>query len=272
MDADVDAADLHLILSPREKEAHEFKGGAIAHIDPDRCTECGECRARCHFDAIPASLVVDTIACEGCSVCAHFCPASAIDMVPRTCGNWFVSDTKNGPMVHARLGIAEENSGLLVSLLRREARARAEQMGADLILIDGPPGIGCPVIASLTGADALLIVTEPTPTGIHDMKRVKSLADFMNVPAMLCINKSDLYPEGADEMAAYAESIGMPIAGRVPYDRNVTAAMVAGMNLVEWGTGPAARAVTAVWENVKKQISVWGAPKVGIKPGVRPVL
>lgn len=272
VDADVDAADLHLILKPEEKEAHLFQGGAMARINPDLCTGCGECMNRCRFDAVRPDFTIDTIACESCSVCAHFCPESAIEMVPRTCGDWFVSETPYGTMVHARLGIAEENSGLLVSLLRREARERAQAAGKELIIVDGPPGIGCPVIASLTGADALLIVTEPTPTGLHDMKRVKALADFMNVPAMLCINKSDLYPEGADAMAAYADDIGMPIAGRIPYDSNVTAAMVAGTNLVEWGKGPAASAVRSVWTAVTRQMEIWGSPKTGIRPGMRPTL
>ncbi|MGD9023120.1 MAG: ATP-binding protein, partial [Deltaproteobacteria bacterium] len=191
-DADVDAADLHLLTNPSIKERHDFQGGSTAVIDRDRCTECGLCRDLCRWAAVRETFEVDPIACEGCGVCVYFCPEQAIDFPVKTCGQWFISDTRFGPMVHARLGIAEENSGKLVTLVRREARALAERKMLDLIITDGPPGIGCPVIASIGGASAVLIVAEPSVSGIHDMERVAQLAAHFKVPAMVCVNKFDL--------------------------------------------------------------------------------
>ncbi len=192
VDADVDAADLHLVITPTIINKEDFKGGSTAWINPELCIECGECINRCQFNSISDNFEVDRIACEGCGVCVHFCPADAIEFNPRVCGQWFISDTKHGPMIHAKLGIAEENSGMLVTLLRKRARELAKKKELSMILLDGPPGIGCPVIASVTGTDAVLIITEPTMSGMHDMERVKGLADFLKVPSMLCINKYDL--------------------------------------------------------------------------------
>ena len=197
-DAYVDAADLHLLMSPEIKQKTDFKGGGIAIIDPDKCTECGQCIELCRFDAISDDFVVDKIDCEGCGVCVDLCPEQAIDFPTQTCGEWYISDTRFGPMVHARLGIAEENSGKLVALVRQEARKFAEEKNIDLILTDGPPGVGCPVIASIGGATALLIVTEPTVSGIHDMTRALELAEFFKVPAMVLVNKYDLNPDQTD--------------------------------------------------------------------------
>ncbi|MBW1894100.1 MAG: ATP-binding protein [Deltaproteobacteria bacterium] len=250
VDADVDAADLHLVLPPDIKKEEEFQGGSIAQIDSDLCTECGECRERCKFDAISDDFVVDQIACEGCGVCVHFCPADAIKFPKRTCGNWFISDTRHGPMVHAKLGIAEENSGLLVSLLRKEAKELAEKKGLNTIIIDGPPGIGCPVIASVTGANAVLIISEPTMSGMHDMKRVNELASFLKVPAMVCVNKFDINPEMSDQIKSYAEKNNMKYIGSIPYDKDVTAAMVAQQSLVDFSNGKGAEAIKKVWKEV----------------------
>jgi MinD superfamily P-loop ATPase len=175
-DADVDAADLHLITNPQVLRRNDFQSGNTAFINKDLCTECGLCREMCRWDAIDAAFDVKSIDCEGCGVCVHFCPEAAIEFPENTCGEWFVSDTRCGPMVHARLGIAEENSGKLVTLVRQEARKLAEDRNIDLILTDGPPGVGCPVIASIGGASAVLIVTEPTVSGKHDMERVAQLA------------------------------------------------------------------------------------------------
>jgi len=227
VDADVDAADLHLVLRPRILQETEFQGGHVAVIERERCTTCGQCRERCQFNAIGEDFRVDPVACEGCGVCVHFCPEEAIDFPRRTCGKWFVSETANGPMVHARLGIAEENSGLLVNLLRKEAKALARRKGIGTLIVDGPPGIGCPVISSLTGAHAVLIITEPTLSGLHDLERVAELAAFFKIPAMVAVNKYDVNTEISGRIGAYCRDRGLTWAGTIPYDRDVTAAMVA---------------------------------------------
>ena len=250
VDADVDAADLHLVIPPTVKKTTDFAGGCIAVIDPERCTECGECRERCRFDAISEDFVVNKIACEGCGVCVYFCPVGAIDFPQQICGQWFVSDTACGPMIHARLGIAEENSGLLVSLLRNQAKEMAESENHELLLVDGPPGIGCPVISSLTGSSAVLVITEPTLSGLHDLKRVNELARFLKVPAMASINKWDINPEMAENIRTYARDSDMTYVGDIPYDKDMTAAMVDQKALVNFSDGPAAQAIRDVWKNV----------------------
>lgn len=254
VDADVDAADLHLVVSPETVKTEDFKGGSTAWINPELCTQCGDCIDRCRFDAISDDFVVDRIACEGCSVCASFCPAGAIEFNQRVCGQWFESNTKHGPMIHAKLGIAEENSGLLVSLLRKEARELAKSRGLGMVMLDGPPGIGCPVIASVTGTDSVLIITEPTLSGMHDMERVKGLADFLKVQTLLCVNKYDLNPQIAEQMEVFARENGMGFVGSIPYDRDVTESMIAGMSTVEFSDGPAARAIRGIWEKIEASV------------------
>lgn len=255
IDADVDAADMHLLLQPTIEKEAEFKGGSKAWIDPELCIYCGDCLYRCQFNAIQPHFVVDEIACEGCGVCSYFCPVKAIEFNQKTCGKWFVSSTPHGPMVHAKLGIAEENSGMLVSLLRKEAREIATQRGYELMITDGPPGIGCPVIASVTGSDAVLVVTEPTLSGIHDMERVCELSRFLRVPAMVCINKHDINPEMSERIRQYAEQNGVKYVGSIPYDRAVTAAMVAGKPLVEYSQGDAAQAVRDIWQTLSSHLT-----------------
>lgn len=250
VDADVDAADLHLVIPPDPRQQEDFKGGHIAEIDQELCTACGECRDRCKFDAISEDFVIDPVACEGCGVCVHFCPVEAINFPQRTCGTWSISDTRCGPMVHAKLGIAEENSGLLVSLLRKEAKELAEREGLDTIIVDGPPGIGCPVIASVTGASAVLVISEPTMSGMHDMERVGELAAFLKVPAMVCVNKYDINPEMSEKIKSYAVNHNMTFVGSVPYDRDVTAAMVAQQSLVDFSNGNASEAIKDVWKEI----------------------
>ncbi|MFP4420419.1 MAG: ATP-binding protein [Desulfococcaceae bacterium] len=237
-DADVDAADLHLILSPRYRERHPFQAGRQARIDADACVQCGDCRDRCRFGAVTEDFRIDPVACEGCGVCAHFCPEGAVRMEPNLCGEWFVSDTRFGPLVHARLGIAEENSGKLVARVRTRARELAETENRPLLLTDGPPGVGCPVIAAVGGADAVLIVTEPTVSGRHDMARVAELAAFFSVPALLLVNKYDLNPETGEEMEAFAREKGIRPIGRLPFDPAFTRAMLAGKTLFEYGQAP----------------------------------
>ena len=237
-DADVDAADLHLILSPRHRERHPFHAGHRARIDADACVQCGDCRDRCRFGAVTEDFRIDPVACEGCGVCAHFCPEGAVKMEPNLCGEWYVSDTRFGPMVHARLGIAEENSGKLVTRVRTRARELAEAENRNLILTDGPPGVGCPVIAAVGGAGAVLIVTEPTVSGRHDMARVAELAEFFRIPTLMVINKFDLHPETGAAMEDYARERGIRPIGRLPFDTAFTRSMVAGQTLFEYGRAP----------------------------------
>ncbi len=254
VDADVDAADLHLVMSPTVRYKEDFKGGHKAAINQKICTKCGKCIERCQYNAISADFIVNSLSCEGCGVCVHYCPVQAIDFPQRTCGEWYISDTPVCPMVHARLGIAEENSGLLVSLVRKQARILAEKQNIEIIIVDGPPGIGCPVIAAITGADAVLIVTEPTLSGMHDMDRIIDLTSFLNVPALLCVNKYDLNREISDSIINMAEKNNMQFVGSIPYDRDVTYAMVAGKSLIDFSNGKAALAVREVWNNIESYL------------------
>jgi len=250
-DADVDAADLHLIMAPVPREQHDFQAGHTAVIDHDKCTGCGIYRDLCQFEAISDDYVVDPTACEGCSVCVHFCPENAVDFPLNTCGKWFVSDTRFGPMVHARLGIAEENSGKLVTLVRQEARTLAEDRGQSLILTDGPPGVGCPVIAAIGGVTGILLVTEPTVSGIHDMQRVVELADHFQVPVMTCVNKWDLNPDITSKIESYAREQGIVHAGNIPFAPIFTKSMVQGQTIFEYnGPSDAGSAVVTVWNRV----------------------
>ena len=250
-DADVDAADLHLLMQPEVKEQTDFMGGSKAVIDPDLCTGCGTCRTLCRFDAISDRYEVDPIRCEGCGVCVDFCPEQAIGFPVQRCGEWFVSDTRFGPMVHARLGIAEENSGRLVSLIRTETKKRAEERGLDLILTDGPPGIGCPVIAAIGGATALVIVVEPTVSGIHDMERVVDLAAHFRVPGMVIVNKFDLNVGMTEAIEQLAEKRNILVLGRVPFDPVFTRSMVQGQTLFEYGEEtPTRRVVRDIWAKI----------------------
>jgi len=255
-DADVDAADLHLITAPEIRQRQDFKSGNSAIIDPDRCTQCGICRDLCRWDAISDDFVIDGIECEGCGVCVDFCPEQAIDFPVSTCGEWFLSDTRFGPMVHARLGIAEENSGKLVSLVRHEARKLGEEKQMDLILTDGPPGVGCPVIASIGGADAVLIVTEPTVSGRHDMERVAQLAGHFKVPAMICVNKFDLNLEMTDAIEKYARERGLICVGRIPFDPIFTKAMVQAQTVFEYnGESEVTGAINGIWQTIRDRLN-----------------
>ncbi len=253
-DCDVDAADLHLILAPSVRERHEFRSGNEAVIRAADCTGCGRCLELCRFGAIIAGIegeayAVDPVACEGCGVCVRFCPVQAIDFPESLCGEWMVSETRCGPMVHARLGIAAENSGKLVSTVRREAKRIAEENGHRLVLVDGPPGIGCPVIASMTGTSQALVVTEPTVSGEHDLERVLKLARHFDIPAAVCVNKWDLNPEMTERIEALAVRSGARIAGRIRYDRAVTLAQIQEKAVVEIDA-PSAGDIRRVWESL----------------------
>ncbi len=253
-DCDVDAADLHLLLSPREKSSEPFDGGKKAYIHPGLCTGCGECVIYCRFDAIGDYFVVDPLACEGCGVCARFCPADAIEMRDHISGDWFVSDTAYGPMVHARLGIAEGNSGKLVSLIRKKAKEMAEEDKRGLVIIDGSPGIGCPVIATLTGAHFALIVTEPTVSGLHDLGRIYELARRFRMKIAVCVNKADINREMSEKIRDFCSREGALFCEELPYDDDVTAAIVAGKPLVEYSRGPAALGVERVWGRILNEL------------------
>ncbi len=216
-DADVDAADLHLLMTPDIKQRTDFQGGNQAIINPDKCTQCGLCIELCQFGAIKDTFEIDSIECEGCGVCYDLCYEHAIDFPIKTCGEWYISETRFGPMVHARLGIAEENSGRLVALVRQEAKKIVQKKNIDLILTDGPPGIGCPVIASLSGSNAVLIVTEPSVSGKHDLERVCQLAAHFKIPAMVCVNKYDLNPDQTQSIIDIAKEKNLFFCRQYPF-------------------------------------------------------
>lgn len=259
-DCDVDAADLHLVLEPQIKQTTDFSGGKRASIIADKCIGCGKCKELCKFDAInlngsgnnivAKTFTVDPVSCEGCKVCVEFCPVDAVEFKDSINGQWFISDTRFGPMVHAKLGIAEENSGKLVSLIRKETKRIAEEQKKDLVIVDGSPGIGCPVIASITGADLVLIITEPTLSGKHDLERVGQLAAGFNVPVFVAINKYDLNQEMADKIEIEAEQQNMKIVGRIRYDKAFTKAQIMKCSVVEYTSSAASEDIKSLWRNV----------------------
>lgn len=254
-DADVDAADLHLLMAPEIKERHDFQGGHEAVINRDKCTECGLCRELCNWNAINKEFSISPIDCEGCGVCVYFCPEKAIDFPLKTCGEWYISDTRFGSMVHARLGIAEENSGRLVALVRQETKKLAEKKGIELLLTDGPPGIGCPVIASLGGASAVLIVVEPTLSGKHDMMRVAELAAHFKIPAMICVNKFDLNVNETKLIEDLAREKSIEALGRIPFDPVFTKAMVQGKTIFEYDPrSEACGGVRKIWGSLGERL------------------
>lgn len=258
-DCDVDAADLHLVLRPELGEPHDFSSRSCAVIEPDACTGCGRCAEVCRFDAVSRSpddeYSIDAIACEGCALCMRVCPADAIRMESVVNGVWMVSTTRFGPLVHARLGVAEDNSGKLVTHVRKEARATALREGLPLILADGAPGIGCPVIASLTGAHFVLAVTEPTVSGRHDLERVLQVVRGFHLPFAVLVNKADLNPELTEAVTADVLAQGALFARTVDYDPAVTAAQVAGVDVVTYG-GRAAAAIEEAWNETARALAV----------------
>jgi MinD superfamily P-loop ATPase len=254
-DADVDAADLHLLMDPDIKERHDFQGGSTAIINPNKCTQCGLCRDLCRWNAISEAFKVDPIECEGCGVCVDFCPEEAIDFPVKTCGEWYISNTRFGPMIHAILGIAEENSGKLVTIVRQEAKKLAEKNKSDLLITDGPPGVGCPVIASVGGASAVLIVAEPTVSGLHDMERVAQLAAHFKVPVMVCVNKFDLNFDQTEAIEKLAKENNITIVGRIPFDPVFTESMVLGQTVLEYvGNSKIRSIINEIWLNIKNQL------------------
>ncbi|MBD3390849.1 MAG: 4Fe-4S dicluster domain-containing protein [Chitinivibrionales bacterium] len=265
-DNDVDAADLHLLFTPAVREEHPFVGGLKATIDASKCIACGKCAQSCHFnairfdgpanDAIQKTYRVEEFACEGCGLCPRVCPAGAILSEKAVTGNWYDSTTPYGPMAHARLGIAEENSGRLVTQVRNHAAKLAEDLRMARILADGPPGTGCPVIASVSGTDLLVIVTEPSVSGVHDMERVLDLAAHFGVSALIVINKADINAEQADRIVAIAARHRSRVAARIPFDHAVNEALMAGKTVIDHGESEAANAIRTAWHEVEKELAI----------------
>jgi len=249
-DCDVDAANLHLLLEPVVKERHPFKSGLFAKIDPAGCIGCGQCVDACRFGAISSTFAVRPIDCEGCGFCARVCPVKAIRMRENTAGDWFVSGTRYGSFVHAKLGIAEENSGKLVAQVRQAAKELAEKEGADHVIVDGPPGIGCPVIASLSGVDLAVIVTEPTLSGLHDAGRVIDLAKHFEVEAKLVINKWDINPDMAGKIEQDALERKVPVIGKIPFSKQIMASVIEGRIVTEYVDKKLRETFEKIWETL----------------------
>ncbi len=265
VDCDVDAANLHLIVEPEIRQRQQFISGKKAVINNARCTGCGLCLVHCRFDAIIQEETdsdeeqyrfrCDPLRCEGCGVCAYVCPEDTIEMRDNVSGEWYVSNTRYGPMVHGHLGIAEGNSGKLVSLLRERARSIAHEKNLDLIIVDGPPGIGCPVIASLTGADYVLIVTEPSLSALHDLKRLLQLVGHFKIPAGLCINKADINPSVAGQIKDYASQQAVRLLAEIAYDSTVTESQAAGKTMIEYIENDSTRQIRSLWTNLRTELS-----------------
>ena len=251
-DCDVDAADLHLIFKPEIKKTMGFHGLKIADIDKEKCIDCKKCFESCKFDAITKNITLIKESCEGCGVCAYVCPVKAIKMVDRDSGFAYVSDTRFGSMSHAMLKTAEEASGKLVTVVRENAKKIAEEKKKDLIIIDGPPGIGCPVIASLTGVDIVLIVTEPTLSGIHDLKRILNVAHHFSIPALVCINKFDINLDNTKRIEEYCKDNNIDVVGKLPYDTVVTDAMVHEQSVIEFSDCSLVNSIIKMWENMRR--------------------
>lgn len=256
-DCDVDAADLHLILKPDIKEEKGFSGLKIARLNLEACTQCGKCVEHCRFEAIEQNDAVEIIdeRCEGCGVCEFVCPTDAIELVDRDSGFSYISDTRFGPMAHARLSTAEEASGKLVSVVRQDARKLAEEQGRDLVLIDGPPGIGCPVISAIAGVSMVLVVTEPTLSGIHDLERILGVASHFGIPALVLINKYDINLDNTKRIEDYCKKNNTKIVGKLPYDNIVTKAMIEEKSIVEYSDGDFTRQVKEIWKEVGESLS-----------------
>jgi MinD superfamily P-loop ATPase len=258
VDADVDASDLHLLFHPEVKMAERFFAGEVAVIEPKLCDRGKKCEPYCRYGAIifdtAKDFYIDSTACEGCGVCARICHTKAIRMEGRDCGEWYSSSTIYGPMLHARLGIGGENSGKLVALLREKAREISEKENFSFIIIDGPPGVGCPVMATITGVDIIVAVAEPTVSGRHDLHRVIHLARHFGIPLVVIINKWDINPEMSNKLKKECEAHKVEVIGEIPYDNDVIGAIVHGETLVDFSDGPAAIAVSNAWEKLSNMI------------------
>ncbi|KAA0007242.1 MAG: (4Fe-4S)-binding protein [Thermoplasmata archaeon] len=252
-DCDVDASNLPIIFKPEIIKKEDFYGMDVASVDESKCIKCMECYNACRFDAITEEIEIIEEKCEGCGVCEYVCPVDAIEMVPRKSGEVYVSKSRFGWIVHAELKAGEETSGKLVSVVRQKAMEVAKENGYDLIIIDSSAGIGCPVIASITGVNLVVIVVEPTMAAIHDMKRIMNVANHFKVPYVVCINKYDLNEEKAKEIEEFCKENGIEIVGKIPYNKAFTKAIVNGKSIVEYDEG-LAEIMKKIWENVERKI------------------
>ncbi len=263
-DADVDAANLDLVLHPTRLESHPFSNGLVAEINEEKCISCGLCEEACRFDAILVPdrtgdpYGIDEVACDGCAACVYHCPVEAITMREPQVGEWYISETPYGPLYHAHLFAGADNSGKLVTLVKQQAKLRAMDDGRPLVVVDGPPGIGCPVISAASGADLALIVVEPTLSGAHDLARVLELTDHFGVPALVAINKGDLSEQQSSAIEAFCRERGVALSVRIPYDTLVTEAMVAGQPITAYAESPAAQAIRALWATIKERLGLQG--------------
>jgi len=255
-DCDVDAADMHLLLKPDFEKREGFKSGLLAIIDQESCVSCNRCFEVCRFDAIKVDngkYTVDDISCEGCGYCPRVCPVDAIKMEEQEVGEWYISNTKEGgKMVHARLGVGEENSGKLVAKVKNEAKRVAKELGRDMVLVDGSPGIGCPVVSSLSGADFVVFVTEPTVSGFHDLKRVFELVNKFKIRSGCVINKADLNLEIVVKIKEFMQENGIVELLEIPYDETFTKAMTVGKTIVEFEENELTKSIEKTWESIKK--------------------
>jgi len=258
-DVDVDASNLHLLLHPEIRERHVFKSGLKARVNLAKCTACGVCLPLCRFEALvedsDGKARVNPLSCEGCGVCFHVCPVQAVELETPVSGEWYVSETKYGPLVHARLGIAEENSGKLVTEVRKKVREIAERERRDLVIMDGSPGIGCPVIASLTGTDLAFVVTEPTPSGLHDMERIIQLAHHFKIRTACCINKHDLNLENSGRIENWCDARSIPVLGEVPFEVDIPKSVVRGIPYVEYAENPGTQEIRKIWRSLLDLLS-----------------
>ena len=257
-DCDVDAADMHLILAPKITETIDFYGLKEASIDSSLCIQCGLCRENCRFDAITDDIRIDSLECEGCGVCAHVCPEGAITMVERKAGDAYLSETRFGPMAHAKLSVGEEASGKLVAFVRENARKLADRYDKDMIIIDGPPGTGCSVIASITGVDMVAVITEPSVSGIHDLERVLGVASHFNIPAVVCINRYDINEENTRIIEDYCRENGIDVVGKLPFSRIPTKAMIQEITVIEYLdnelSNEFSEKLNEIWENIMRSL------------------
>lgn len=250
-DCDVDAPDLHLLLHPKIIETQEFKGSKLAVIHQEKCTKCGLCQERCRFNAVTEDITIDRISCEGCGLCTVVCPVSAITLTERVSGHAYVSKCKHGFMAHALLNAGEANSGKLVTVVRQNAKNLAEEEHADLIIIDSPPGIGCPVIASVTGVDAGLVVTEPTVSGIHDLERALQLLRHFGVPPLVCVNMYDINQDNTEKILSFCQKCDVDVVGKILFNPAVTEALINGKSTVEYAPeSDITQQIKELWQNI----------------------
>ncbi len=253
-DCDVDAADLHLILDPKVKQSHVLRSGVTAFTHREHCEDCGVCKTVCRFEAVKDDFTIDPVSCEGCGFCSLVCPQNAIEMRTNISGKWFVSDTRFGPLVHAKLGIAEENSGKLVSLVRQKAKEIAEEENYRWVIIDGSPGIGCPVIASITGVDCAVIVVEPTLSGLHDARRVIDVIKHFNVPAKMIINKYDLNYDVTEKIEHWSRDNNIQILGKIIFDKAVVESVVGGKTVIEYSNNLVTEMLRNIWKFLEGEL------------------